>query len=105
MITQVEFLTIRSRRPDWIIRYVQELKFLYEHPNLFRVSIETEIDNAIDVLKDVEYVSRTRRMVAYDLCSIETDAQGYTVSTIFGHKLLRVNFFESDKTEFRCINS
>ena len=94
MRTQIEFLITPSKAPQWLLRYVQELKFCYSSANMFPVTIFEELENARAMLKDVDIVQRALVRCAYDIVGTEISGNALIVKSSLGKPLLKVSMEE-----------
>ena len=94
MRTQIEFLITPSKAPQWLLRYVQELKFCYSSENMFPVPIAEELESARAILKDVDIVQRALIRCAYDIVETEISGNALVVKSSLGKPLLKVSMEE-----------
>ena len=94
MRTQIEFLITPSKAPQWLLRYVQELKFCYSSANMFPVPISEELESARAILKDVDIVQRALIRRAYDIVETEISGNALVVKSSLGKPLLKVTMEE-----------
>ena len=94
MRTQIEYLVTPSKAPQWLTRYVQELKFCFSSENMFPLSIGEELDNARAMLKDIDLVQRGIVRRAYDVVETEISGNSLIVKSSLGKPLLKVSMEE-----------
>lgn len=94
MRTQIEFLIHPHKSPQWLLRYVQELKFCYSSENMSPVPISEELENAREMLKDIKFEQRRLVRRAYDVVETEIGGNALIVKSSLGKPLLRVSMEE-----------
>lgn len=94
MRTQIEFLIHPHKSPQWLLRYVQELKFCYSSEKMSPVPISEELENAREMLKDIKFEQRRLVRRAYDVVETEIGGNALIVKSSLGKPLLRVSMEE-----------
>ncbi len=94
MRTQIEFLIPPHKAPQWLLRYVQELKFCYSSENMFPVPISEELESARQILKDIDLMQRRLVRRAYDIVETEISGNALIVKNSLGKPLLKVSMEE-----------
>ena len=102
MIVTVEYLIPRSRRPEWLLKYIQEIKCLYTAKDVFGYenTISNHLDIIKEVLKDIEHKSRTLVRRAYDIVETQIEGNILTVSTCSGNPLVKISMELSSEIKF-----
>lgn len=94
MRTQIEFLIHPHKSPQWLLRYVQELKFCYSSEKMSPVPISEELENAREMLKYIKFEQRRLVRRAYDVVETEIGGNALIVKSSLGKPLLRVSMEE-----------